>query len=64
MNMTKNVGGNDRIIRGVAGAALILLALLGVIGWWGFIGIIPLFTAVVQWCPLYMPLNINTNKSA
>lgn len=61
--MVKNVGGTDRIIRAVVGVALILAAVTGVIGWWGFIGIVPLATAGMSYCPLYQPLNINTNKS-
>lgn len=58
--MNKNVGFVDRIIRAFAGIVLIGLAAAGVIGWWGYIGIVPLFTAVVSWCPLYIPLGINT----
>jgi hypothetical protein len=58
--MTRNVGGIDRILRIVAGLALIGLALMGTIGWWGFIGIVPLATAAVSFCPLYSLLGMNT----
>lgn len=58
--MTRNVGGIDRLLRVVAGLALIGLALMGTIGWWGFIGIVPLATAAVSFCPLYSLLGMNT----
>ena len=59
--MKQNVGGIDRIIRLVVGIALIAW---GVVegSWWGAIGIIPLFTAVVSFCPFYPLLGISTKK--
>ncbi len=62
--MTQNVGGIDRILRGVIGLALIAWALLGASDYhlWGWIGIVPLFTAVVGWCPPYSLLGISTCK--
>ena len=58
--MTRNVGGIDRGLRFVVGLALIGLTLAGVIGWWGWIGVVPLGTALVGFCPLYPLLGINT----
>lgn len=58
--MKKNVGGIDKILRIVAGLALIALAATGVIGMWGFIGIVPLATGLMGWCPLYPLLGLNT----
>jgi hypothetical protein len=63
--MNKNVGGIDRIIRLVAGVALLAwgfapLATGGEINWLGAIGVIPLFTALINWCPLYPILGIST----
>lgn len=58
--MTRNVGGIDRLLRVVAGLVLIGLALMGTIGWWGFIGIVPLVTAAVGYCPFYPLLGMNT----
>jgi hypothetical protein len=58
--MTRNVGGFDRILRIVAGLALIGLALTGTIGWWGWIGIVPLGTALIGFCPLYPLFGITT----
>jgi len=58
--MTRNVGGIDRLLRVSAGLVLIGLALMGTIGWWGFIGVVPLVTAAVGYCPLYSLLGMNT----
>ena len=57
--MTANVGGIDRIIRIIAGIAIIAL---GVVyqSWWGVIGIMPLGTALIRWCPPYALLGIST----
>ncbi|MDQ2089033.1 YgaP family membrane protein [Marimonas arenosa] len=57
--MTKNVGGLDRILRIVIGALLIVGALMGY-GWWMWIGIVPLATGLIGWCPPYALLGINT----
>jgi len=62
--MTKNVGGIDRILRIVAGLALIALAVTGTVGVWGYIGAVPLLTGLIGWCPAYLPLGIKTCKSA
>lgn len=51
--MKVNVGSIDRILRIVIGAVLIGLTLMGTIGWWGWIGIIPLATALMGFCPIY-----------
>ena len=61
--MKKNMGGADRIIRGLIGIALIAWG-YSTGTWWGAIGIIPLFTAFVSWCPAYLPFKINTGKKA
>jgi hypothetical protein len=58
--MNRNVGGIDRILRLVVGIALVGLALVGTIGWWGFIGIVPIVTAAVGYCPIYPLLGMNT----
>lgn len=58
--MTRNVGTIDRILRIVAGLALIALAVTGTVGVWGYIGAVPLLAAVMGWCPLYTVLGINT----
>ncbi|WP_374522788.1 DUF2892 domain-containing protein [Hydrogenophaga sp.] len=58
--MTKNVGGIDRILRIVVGAALIVAAATGTVGLWGYIGVLPLLTGLVGWCPPYALLGFNT----
>ena len=63
MNMTKNAGTIDRALRTIAGIALIALALTGHIGVWGWIGIVPLVTALIGWCPAYTLLGIKTCKN-
>jgi len=57
--MTKNVGKVDRIIRIIAGIVIIII---GVItgSWLGAIGLIPIITGAIGWCPLYCPLGIKT----
>jgi len=62
--MQKNVGTLDRGLRVVAGLALIALAALGMIGPWGWIGVVPLGTALLGWCPAYSLLGIKTCKTA
>lgn len=58
--MKANVGGIDRILRIVAGLALIGLTLADVIGVWGWIGIVPLVTGLFKFCPFYPLLGMNT----
>ena len=57
--MTPNVGGIDRILRVIAGAAIIAV---GVVygSWWGAIGVLPLISAVTRWCPPYALLGMST----
>lgn len=61
--MNKNVGGIDRILRIVVGLALIALAVTGTVGLWGYIGVVPLLTGLIGWCPAYLPLGIKTCKT-
>jgi hypothetical protein len=37
--------------------------LTGTIGWWGWLGVLPLLTAAIGWCPPYAMLGINTCKT-
>ena len=60
MNFDKNIGSTDKIARLVVGALLILLALLGQIGAWGWIGVVPVATALLGWCPAYTLFGIKT----
>jgi len=59
-----NVCGFDRGLRIVAGAALLLLSFVGPVTEtlypWGLIGIVPLVTGLIGWCPAYSILRIKT----
>lgn len=60
--MTVNMGSIDRIVRVVVGLALLSLVFLleGSARWFGLIGIVPLATAALGWCPAYLPFGIST----
>lgn len=58
--MTRNIGTIDRALRIVAGLALISLVFVGPATPWGWIGLVPLLTALVGWCPPYALLGIST----
>jgi len=59
--MEKNVGSTDKIIRYILGV-LIIGAGIMYNSWWGIIGIVPIFTAALGWCPLYNILGTTTKK--
>ncbi len=59
--MKANIGRSDKLIR----ISLGLLFIAGGIyyqSWWGAIGLIPLFTSTINWCPLYALLGISTKE--
>lgn len=58
--MSKNVGTVDRILRAVLGIVLIALVFVGPKTMWGWIGVVPLATALIGWCPPYALFGINT----
>ena len=53
----------ERIVRIVGGLVLIALAATGTVGVWGWLGLVPLATGLVGWCPPYSLLGINTCKN-
>ena len=63
--MTANVGGVDRILRIFVGIALIAVALFSQHEYavWGWVGVVPLATGIIRWCPAYLPLGIKTCKT-
>lgn len=61
--MTRNMGTIDRALRAAVGVALVALAATGAIGVWGWIGLVPLATAAIGWCPAYAPFGIRTRPS-
>ncbi len=58
--MKSNVGGIDRILRVALGVVLITLAAKGTVGVWGWLGLVPLATGLLGWCPPYAWLGLNT----
>ncbi len=61
--MKCNSGGLDRILRIVAGLVLVGLAASNIVGVWGWIGIVPLLTGAIGFCPAYTLLGVNTCKT-
>jgi hypothetical protein len=61
--MTPNVGGIDRTLRFVAGLAILGVGLYFK-SWFGLIGLVPLLTATIRWCPAYLPLGFSSCKVA
>ena len=56
----KNIGRADRIIRILVGLGLIALVFVGPKTPWGWIGLVPLLTALVGTCPLYSIFGIKS----
>lgn len=61
--LTQNIGPVDRALRVVVGLGLLALAFLGPKTPWGYLGLIPLATALVGTCPLYSALGISTRPA-
>ena len=60
----QNVGRLDRIVRVVIGIALLAIVFTGPRTVWGWLGLVPLLTGVVGYCPLYHLLHIDTHRGA
>jgi len=60
--MNQNVGSVDRTLRVVLGLGLLSLLFIldGNLRWWGLVGLIPLGTGLIGWCPLYTPFGLST----
>ena len=58
--MTPNVGAVDKGLRIIVGVALISLAVSGIGVPWTWIGIVPLLTGFVGWCPAYWLSGVRT----
>lgn len=61
MTIIENIGTVDRALRVAVGVGLIAATLLGYIGPWGWIGVVPLLTGTIKFCPLYRAVGITTN---
>ena len=55
-----NEGTADRIFRAIVGIGLLSIVFVGPKTPWGWLGIVPLATSLMGWCPLYSVLGINT----
>ena len=67
--MPKNIGTIDRVLRVIVGFALLAFAsglILPDTGWnaLGWIGVVPILTAVVRFCPAYTLIGVSTSKDA
>ncbi len=60
--MKSNVGKTDKIIRYILGAGIIIAGIVFK-SWFGVIGLVPILTATINWCPIYAPFGIKTCKT-
>ena len=58
--MKRNEGTLDRALRVVLGLVLVSLVFVGPQTAWGWVGLIPLATGLVGYCPLYAILGLST----
>ena len=60
--MKQNVHNIERVVRVVIGAAIVSLVFIGPQSPWGWLGLVPIATGLLGWCPPYAMLGINTCK--
>jgi len=58
--MIKNIGTADRVARLIVGLGLIALVFVGPQTPWGWLGLIPIATAIVRFCPAYRLIGLRT----
>ena len=59
--MKANVGNTDRIIRFVLGAVIIVVGFYFK-SWWGVVGVVPIVTGLLNYCPAYNLIGVSTKK--
>ena len=59
--MKKNIGSVDKVIRIILGGVIIALGIYNQ-SRLGLIGIVPLFTAFISWCPVYSLIGVSTDR--
>lgn len=64
MLIERNEGRTDRLIRIVGGLVLLSLTVVGPRTTWGLLGLIPLLTGIVGYCPLYRIAGTNSCRRA
>lgn len=57
--MQRNIGKIDMTLR-IIGGLIIIGAGVYFQSWWGLIGVVPLATAFIGWCPAYAPFGLST----
>ena len=57
--MKHNVGGIDRGLRILVGLAIVGAGIYFK-SYWGAIGLIPVFTGLIGWCPAYLPFGMSS----
>jgi len=60
--MKCNVGGIDKFLRIVIGLILLSLTVAGPKTMWGLVGLVPLLTGLINFCPLYPVIGLSTCK--
>ncbi len=61
--MSRNEGTLDRSVRVALGLVLLSLVFIGPHSWLGLVGVVPLLTGLVGFCPLYRLLGVSTNAA-
>ncbi len=61
--MKKNMGSLDKNLRLVVGIIILLVGYL-YSSWWGLVGLVPIITSLVSFCPAYLPFNMSTLKKS
>lgn len=59
--MKCNVGKVDRVIRVLLGFGIVAAG-ISLQSWWGAMGVVPILTATLGWCPVYVPLGVSSCK--
>lgn len=59
--MKRNVGQTEKILRILAGIVIIAIGVI-MNSWWGAVGLVPLLTGLINWCPAYAIFGISTCK--
>ena len=62
--MKQNIHNIGRVVRVVIGAAIVSLVFVGPQSPWGWLGLVPIATGLLGWCPPYAMLGISTCKKA
>lgn len=58
--MTQNIHKIERVARVVIGVGLVSMAFVGPSNLWFLLGLVPVFTGAIGWCPPYAMLGIST----